>query len=86
ISCFSDMYFFPAQSSAVIHAAGLKAQLAIPVLDFPIPGAADASEAVRRGVELFSDLKHHPRIKVAFGPHAPYSVSDDKLESIRVLA
>jgi 5-methylthioadenosine/S-adenosylhomocysteine deaminase len=86
ISCFSDMYFFPAQSSAVIHAAGLKAQLAIPVLDFPIPGAADASEAVRRGVELFSDLKHHPRIKVAFGPHAPYSVSDDKLESIRVLS
>ncbi|MHC5348003.1 TRZ/ATZ family hydrolase [Metapseudomonas furukawaii] len=86
ISCFSDMYFFPAQSSAVIHAAGLKAQLAIPVLDFPIPGAADASEAVRRGVELFSDLKHHPRINVAFGPHAPYSVSDDKLESIRVLA
>ncbi|MFZ6048780.1 TRZ/ATZ family hydrolase [Pseudomonas sp. CR3202] len=86
ISCFSDMYFFPDQSSAAIHAAGIKAQLAIPVLDFPIPGAVDAAEAIRRGVELFSDLKHHPRIKVAFGPHAPYSVSDDKLESIRVLA
>ncbi|MFC5698544.1 TRZ/ATZ family hydrolase [Pseudomonas sp. GCM10022186] len=86
ISCFSDMYFFPAQASAVIHNAGIKAQLAIPVLDFPIPGAADAAEAIRRGVELFSDLKHHPRIKVAFGPHAPYSVSDDKLENIRVLA
>ncbi len=86
ISCFSDMYFFPAQSSAVIHTAGIKAQLAIPVLDFPIPGAADSAEAIRRGIELFSDLKHHPRIKVAFGPHAPYSVSDDKLESIRVLA
>src|SRR5690606_26936038 len=57
ISCFSDMYFFPAQASAVIHAAGIKAQLAIPVLDFPIPGAADAAEAIRRGVELFSDLK-----------------------------
>jgi 5-methylthioadenosine/S-adenosylhomocysteine deaminase len=86
ISCFSDMYFFPAQASAAIHAAGMKAQLAIPVLDFPIPGAVDAAEAIRRGVELFSDLKHHPRIKVAFGPHAPYSVSDDKLENIRVLA
>ncbi|WP_330114190.1 TRZ/ATZ family hydrolase [Pseudomonas sp. JS3066] len=86
ISCFSDMYFFPAQASAVIHTTGIRAQLAIPVLDFPIPGAADSAEAIRRGVELFSDLKHHPRIKVAFGPHAPYSVSDDKLESIRVLA
>ncbi|WP_137823618.1 TRZ/ATZ family hydrolase [Pseudomonas sp. D(2018)] len=86
ISCFSDMYFFPAQASSAIHTAGIKAQLAIPVLDFPIPGAVDAAEAIRRGVELFSDLKHHPRIKVAFGPHAPYSVSDDKLEDIRVLA
>ncbi|MCO6055514.1 TRZ/ATZ family hydrolase [Pseudomonas sp. MOB-449] len=86
ISCFSDMYFFPAQASSVIHGAGIKAQLAIPVLDFPIPGAVDAADAIRRGVELFGDLKHHPRIKVAFGPHAPYSVSDDKLENIRVLA
>ncbi|WP_375739541.1 TRZ/ATZ family hydrolase [Pseudomonas boanensis] len=86
ISCFSDMYFYPSQASEVIHGTGIKAQLAIPVLDFPIPGASDAAEAIRRGVELFSDLKHHPRIKVAFGPHAPYSVSDDKLENIRVLA
>lgn len=86
ITCFSDMYFFPSVASEAMHGAGIKAQITIPVLDFPIPGAHDASEAVRRGLELFSDLKHHPRLKVAFGPHAPYTVSDDKLENIRVLA
>ncbi|OEC35338.1 5-methylthioadenosine/S-adenosylhomocysteine deaminase [Pseudomonas cuatrocienegasensis] len=86
ITCFSDMYFFPNVASERVHASGLRAQITIPVLDFPIPGARDSQEALRKGLELFGDLKHHPRIKVAFGPHAPYTVSDDKLESIRVLA
>jgi 5-methylthioadenosine/S-adenosylhomocysteine deaminase len=26
---------------------------------------------------LFGDLKHHDRIKVTFGPHAPYTVGDE---------
>ena len=71
ISCFSDMYFFPKVASERVHNSGLRAQIAIPILDFPIPGAANADEAIRQGVELFGDLKHHPRIKIAFGPHAP---------------
>lgn len=86
ITCFSDMYFFPEIASERVHASGMRAQIAVPVLDFPIPGARDADEALRKGLALFSDLKHHPRIKVAFGPHAPYTVSDEKLEKIRVLA
>src|SRR5690606_27444392 len=42
--------------------------------------------ALRKAVSLFDDLKHHPRLSVAFGPHAPYTISDAKLESIRTLA
>ncbi|WP_339518617.1 TRZ/ATZ family hydrolase [Pseudomonas proteolytica] len=86
ISCFSDMYFFPKVASERAHNSGLRAQIAIPILDFPIPGAANADEAIRQGVELFGDLKHHPRIKIAFGPHAPYTVSDANLEKVRVIA
>ena len=86
ISCFSDMYFFPKVASERVHNSGLRAQIAIPILDFPIPGAANADEAIRQGVELFGDLKHHPRIKIAFGPHAPYTVSDVNLEKVRVIA
>lgn len=85
ITCFSDMYFFPDIASEVAHRTGIRAQITVPVLDFPVPGARDADEALRKGVALFDDLKHHPRLNVAFGPHAPYSVGDDKLESIRVL-
>jgi 5-methylthioadenosine/S-adenosylhomocysteine deaminase len=86
ITCFSDMYFFPQVACEVVHKAGIRAQISVPVLDFPIPGARDADEAIRQGLALRDDLKHHPRIKVAFGPHAPYTVSDDKLETILMLA
>ncbi len=86
ISCFSDMYFYPHIASQRVHDSGIRAQITIPVLDFPIPGARDADESLRKGLELLDDLRHHPRISVAFGPHAPYTVSDDKLENIRMLA
>ena len=86
ITCFSDMYFFPKVASDCVHNSGMRAQIAIPILDFPIPGASSADEAIRQGIELFGDLKHHPRIKITFGPHAPYTVSDANLEKIRVIA
>jgi 5-methylthioadenosine/S-adenosylhomocysteine deaminase len=86
ITCFSDMYFFPQVTCEAVHKAGVRAQISVPVLDFPIPGARDADETIRQGLALRDDLKHHPRIKVAFGPHAPYTVSDDKLENILMLA
>lgn len=85
ITCFSDMYFYPEVVSQLVHQTGIRAQITIPVLDFPVPGARDADESLRKGVALFDDLKHHPRLTVAFGPHAPYSVADEKLESIRTL-
>jgi len=80
------MYFYPHIASQRVHDSGIRAQITIPVLDFPIPGARDADESLRKGLELLDDLRHHPRISVAFGPHAPYTVSDDKLENIRMLA
>jgi len=85
ITCFSDMYFHPEVVSQLVHKHGIRAQITIPVLDFPIPGARDADEALRKGVALFDDLKHHPRLSIAFGPHAPYSVADRTLENIRTL-
>ncbi len=86
ISCFADMYFFPEMACERVHASGMRAQISIPVLDFAIPGARDADEALRKGVTLFDEMRHHSRLSVAFGPHAPYTVSDANLEKLRILA
>ncbi|WP_313548619.1 TRZ/ATZ family hydrolase [Pseudomonas sp.] len=86
ITCFSDMYFFPQVACEAIHESGMRAQVTLPIMNFPVPGARTADEAIRRGLELFDDLKLHERIKVAFGPHAPYTISDDKLANVLMLA
>jgi len=86
ITCFSDMYFYPKVASERVHNSGIRAQITVPVLDFPIPGAHNTDEALHIGVELFNDLAHHPRITVAFGPHAPYTISDENLEKVRIIA
>ena len=86
ISCFSDMYFFPEIVSELVHKHGIRAQIAVTIFNGMAPGSGDADEALRKTVSLFDDLKHHPRLSIAFGPHAPYSVSDGTLESIRTLA
>ena len=86
ISCFADMYFYPKVAAERVHQSGLRAQIAIPVLDFPVPGARDLDDALRQGIALFDELRDHPRISLAFGPHAPYTVGDANLEKIRVMA
>lgn len=86
ITCFSDMYFYPKVAAERVHNSGMRAQICVPVLDFPVPGARNIDEALHVGIELFSDLAHHSRITVAFGPHAPYTVSDENLERVRVIA
>lgn len=86
ITCFSDMYFFPKEACEQVHRSGIRAQIAVPLLDFPIPGARTTEEGLHQGIELFNDLRHHPRISIALGPHAPYTVSDENLEKIRVIA
>ncbi|MBD1598837.1 TRZ/ATZ family hydrolase [Pseudomonas typographi] len=86
ITCFADMYFYPAAACERIHASGARAQVAAPILDFPIPGASGPDQALSQAVELFDAYRHHPRLSIAFGPHAPYTVSDENLQNVQVLA
>ncbi|RZI90421.1 MAG: TRZ/ATZ family hydrolase [Pseudomonas sp.] len=86
VTCFADMYFYPREACEQVEQSGIRAQVAVPLLDFPIPGAATADDALHQAIELFGELRHHPRITIALGPHAPYTVGDETLEKIRVIA
>lgn len=86
VTCFSDMYFYPEVVADLVETTGIRAQICIPVLDFPVPGAVDIDEALTMGLPLFDRLSAHPRIRMAFGPHAPYTVSDDNLCRVKALA
>lgn len=85
-TCFSDMYFFPDQTAEVAARSGMRCQLAFPVIDFASAWARDADEYLHKGLELRDSYKDHQRISIAFGPHAPYTVSDTALAKIAMLA
>jgi 5-methylthioadenosine/S-adenosylhomocysteine deaminase len=80
------MYFFPEQVAEAAQAAGIRACVGLIVLDFPTVWAANADEYIRKGVALHDSLKHKPLLHTMFAPHAPYTVSDEPLQRIRILA
>lgn len=85
-TCFSDMYFFPNAAAAAVHQAGMRAQIAFPILDFPTAWANDADDYIHKGLMLRDDYRSHPRIRIGFGPHASYTVGDAPLRRIAMLA
>ncbi|GJM12083.1 MAG: N-ethylammeline chlorohydrolase [Pseudohongiella sp.] len=85
-TCFADMYFYPDQVAKACLAANLRVQLASPVLDFPTVWAQDADEYIAKATKLHDDHRHSELIHTAFGPHAPYTVSDAPLKKLSTLA
>lgn len=98
---FADMYFYPQQSAEAALKAGIRAVCFTPVLDFPTNYAQNADEYIRKAVECNDRFNSHPLnqqslnqppmnghklIQIGFGPHAPYTVSDEPLREITVLA
>jgi len=85
-TCFADMYFFPDEAARAASEIGIRAQMACPVLDFPTAWAQDSEEYISKATALHDQYRHHPLISVAFGPHAPYTVSDAPLLKIATFA
>lgn len=85
-TCFSDMYFFSDQIAAVAYEMGIRAQLCSPVFDFPTVWALNADDYISKATKLHDQYRNSELIKVAFGPHAPYTVSDAPLLKLATLA
>ncbi|WP_250462700.1 TRZ/ATZ family hydrolase [Microbulbifer litoralis] len=83
---FSDQYFFPEATALVTREAGMRAQIAFPILDFPTPWSRNGEDALQKGLALRDDYKSSERIGVVFAPHAPYTVGDETLRKIAVYA
>lgn len=85
-TCFADMYFHPDEVAKVTLSAGIRTQLASPIMDFPTAWAQDPDEYISKATNLHDRYRNSEHVFTAFGPHAPYSVSDGPLEKLRVLA
>jgi 5-methylthioadenosine/S-adenosylhomocysteine deaminase len=76
ITCCNDMYFYPDAAARAYDAAGIRAVIGIPVLDFPTTYASDADDYLRLGLAARDAYKDLPRISWMLAPHAPYTVGD----------
>jgi 5-methylthioadenosine/S-adenosylhomocysteine deaminase len=76
VTCAADMYFFPDAAARAYEAAGMRALVGLPVLDFPTPYAADADDYLQKGLAARDAFRPSPRLAFALAPHAPYTVSD----------
>ncbi len=85
-TCCADMYFYPVDAARAFIAMGMRAQLAMPVIEFPTRYAADADRYISLALESRDALKSEPLLSFGFGPHAPYTIHDDTFKRIAALA
>lgn len=86
VTCFHDMYFFPDHTASVAAEIGMRAVIGLIVIDFPTAWAQNADEYLLKGEQVHDRYRHHPLIRTAFAPHAPYTVSDGPLSRVMTLA
>jgi len=86
ITCFNDMYFYPAATAQAASEFGMRASLGITTLEFPTPYAHDADDYLRQGLAVHDQWRNQPNLHFTLAPHAPYTVSDNIFRRIATLA
>ncbi|MCH8530292.1 MAG: TRZ/ATZ family hydrolase [Saccharospirillum sp.] len=83
---FADNYFFVDSAASTVVKTGVRAQFSFSVIDFPTNWAKTPDEHIDLGMALVEKYKGNEHLKIMFGPHAPYTCSDEPLTRIRDLA
>jgi len=82
----SDMYFYPDASLRALRSLGMRAVAGIVAIEFPTAYAADAEDYLRKGLATRDLWRGDPLVSFTLAPHAPYTVADQTLKRIAVLA
>ncbi len=85
-TCFNEMYFFPQVIAAAASAAGMRACIGLPVIEFPTAWASGCDECIDKGLKVSETWRDDPLISTALAPHTPYSVDDKALTRVASLA
>ena len=86
VTCFADLYFFPEQAAERADKAGVRAQVAFPIIEVPNPWSGSLSECFQKGLELHDAYRDDRRIRIALGPHSAYAASAAALEKAQTYA
>lgn len=85
-TCANENYFFPDVQAATYKRLGFRAMVGLPVIQFPTAWAQSQDEYFAKGLEVQDNWRGDALVSTCFVPHAPYSVSDESFERIRMYA
>lgn len=88
VTTLNDMYWFPGAAAEAIESVGMRALLAMVVLEFPSAYAGNSDEYFANGLKIREEWSKRKsasskRIQFGLGPHAPYTVSDASFARVR---
>jgi 5-methylthioadenosine/S-adenosylhomocysteine deaminase len=86
VTCVNDMYFFPEATARAALRAGMRAMLGVIAIEFPSAYAADAASYLAKGLATRDAYRDEALLSFCLAPHAPYTVADETLRRIAVLA
>jgi len=86
VTCVNDMYFFPAATARAALRAGMRAALGVIAIEFPSAYAPDAAGYLKKGLATRDDYQGEALLTFTLAPHAPYTVADEMLARMAVLA
>lgn len=83
---FADMYYYENEVATACHQFGIKALLAEGLLDFPVPNSPSPEKGLEFTEKLINKYSADQLVKIAVGPHSPYTCSPELLQEARNLA
>jgi 5-methylthioadenosine/S-adenosylhomocysteine deaminase len=86
ITCVNDMYFFPEATARAALRCGLRAALGVIAIEFPSAYAPDAPGYLQKGLATRDAYQGEALLTFTLAPHAPYTVADEMLGRMAVLA
>ena len=85
-TCFSDMYFYQDAVAEEVTKVGMRVVLGEGILDFPTPSIKDPKKSFTYVEALIKQWQNEDLVTCAVSPHAPYTVSEERLRTAKALA
>ncbi|MGH8121306.1 MAG: TRZ/ATZ family hydrolase, partial [Rudaea sp.] len=85
-TCCSENYLFPDAQAATYLRHGFRAVVGLPFIEFPTPWAKSRDEYFDKNLAVHDEFLGETLVTTTLAPHAPYTVSDEAFERIRLMS
>ncbi len=87
VTTVNEMYFYAGIAADAIDRSGIRGIVSQTMADFPLPeDKVLGTDKFALVAGLQKKYKNHRRLRIGFGPHAPYSCGDELLRKIVAVA